>query len=591
MDPDNFQKISSKVFYGSNMQTAFHVRNIPSESEDSELSEDELQENPTPETKDPDDISSDEDPDDIIPLSVLQQRLNITNLIHIKWKETRTQTDDVNTQFLGNELLSDLILQLNTPYKLFSFFLSEEFFEETANQSCIYSVQENPNVPLTTGVEELQRFVGIIYWSSLVRQPTTRRHWSPNTRFPQIADVMTINRFERLKKYIHFADNSISNKSIDKIMPVLDEIRTACKKLPLEENLSCDEQIIPFKGRISLKTYNPKKPHKWGYKMWVLSGVSGISYNFELFGDKDATQVIQGEPNLGAASNVIVRLCRDIVPNVNHKIYYDNYFSSLPLIAYLAGKGIQSVCTIRQNRLKNFNSKTEKQMKTKGRGSMEEKSVTLGSTDIRTVQWFDNKIVTLASSYCGTDPVRKVKRFFKSENTRKEIECPDIVRIYNKHMGGVDLQDSLLGLYPIKMKSRKWYHRIFYHMLDVVAVNAWILDKKIKKQLGQENNIIPLLTFKTELAIQLCNRGVPNSHKRGRPSNESFPIPKRRCQEAGPSRTVQLDSVGHWPNWTVERERCKFSQCKGKSRVKCLKCKVHLCCNSNNNCFVKFHTS
>lgn len=48
------------------------------------------------------------------------------------------------------------------------------------------------------------------------------------------------------------------------------------------EKLSVDEQIVPFKGRSSMRTYNPKKPKKWGYKIFVLSGIDGLVYNFKM---------------------------------------------------------------------------------------------------------------------------------------------------------------------------------------------------------------------------------------------------------------------------------------------------------------------
>ena len=38
-----------------------------------------------------------------------------------------------------------------------------------------------------------------------------------------------------------------------------------------EKELSLDEMTIAFKGRHSLKQYNPKKPDKYGYKAFVLS--------------------------------------------------------------------------------------------------------------------------------------------------------------------------------------------------------------------------------------------------------------------------------------------------------------------------------
>ena len=55
------------------------------------------------------------------------------------------------------------------------------------------------------------------------------------------------------------------------------------------------------------------------------------------------------------------------------------------------------------------------------------------------------------------------------------VSRPNIVKVYNKHMGGVDLLDPLLGYYRNKIRSKKWYLRIFFHLIDMTTVNAWIL--------------------------------------------------------------------------------------------------------------------
>lgn len=51
--------------------------------------------------------------------------------------------------------------------------------------------------------------------------------------------------------------------------------------VPFETYLYVDEQICSTKARSNLKIYNPKKPHKWVYKIFVLSGVSGFAYKIE----------------------------------------------------------------------------------------------------------------------------------------------------------------------------------------------------------------------------------------------------------------------------------------------------------------------
>ena len=41
------------------------------------------------------------------------------------------------------------------------------------------------------------------------------------------------------------------------------------------EVVAVDESMVKFKGRSSFKQYNPMKPIKRGYKIWVLADKSG----------------------------------------------------------------------------------------------------------------------------------------------------------------------------------------------------------------------------------------------------------------------------------------------------------------------------
>lgn len=61
-----------------------------------------------------------------------------------------------------------------------------------------------------------------------------------------------------------------------KIRLVVETLKNKFCSIPLEESLSIDEQLCSTKARHYLKQYMPMKPHKWGYKLFVLSGVSGF---------------------------------------------------------------------------------------------------------------------------------------------------------------------------------------------------------------------------------------------------------------------------------------------------------------------------
>lgn len=63
-------------------------------------------------------------------------------------------------------------------------------------------------------------------------------------------------------------------------------------------------------------------------------------------------------------------------------------------------------------------------------------------TDITAVVWKDTKVVNLLSTFVGTEPVMKVKRFDKKLKKHVEVDYPAIIKTYNKHMGGVDLLDG-----------------------------------------------------------------------------------------------------------------------------------------------------
>lgn len=73
---------------------------------------------------------------------------------------------------------------------------------------------------------------------------------------------------------------------------------------------------------------------------------------------------------------------------------------------------------------------------------------------VTSVHWKDNKLVTLLSSYCGILPEGTIRRFDKKKKKNIEVSCPFIIKEYNKHMGGVDLLDSLMEGTKLKCALR-----------------------------------------------------------------------------------------------------------------------------------------
>ena len=64
---------------------------------------------------------------------------------------------------------------------------------------------------------------------------------------------------------------------IYKVRPLLDAVvENFQSSYSPSDNLSIDESMVGFKGRLAFLQYMPKKPQKWGMKSWVLADASRV---------------------------------------------------------------------------------------------------------------------------------------------------------------------------------------------------------------------------------------------------------------------------------------------------------------------------
>ena len=67
-----------------------------------------------------------------------------------------------------------------------------------------------------------------------------------------------------------------------------------------------------------MKQYNPEKPHKWAFKVFVLSCVSGFGNKFEIFTGASDNVYAPDESKLGTSSNVVVKFVRHSPEKCNY---------------------------------------------------------------------------------------------------------------------------------------------------------------------------------------------------------------------------------------------------------------------------------
>ena len=93
------------------------------------------------------------------------------------------------------------------------------------------------------------------------------------------------------------------------------------------------------------------------------------------------------------------------------------------------------------------------------------------------VQWIDNKVVTMLSTinnakeYVAVDC--KVKVNGKQEKV--QIKIPYVVEQYNAYMNGVVKSDQILSKYNLSHKCTTWWKTLLYHIIDTAVVNGFIL--------------------------------------------------------------------------------------------------------------------
>ena len=126
---------------------------------------------------------------------------------------------------------------------------------------------------------------------------------------------MSSRRFELITRFLHLNDSASQPQRGE---PSFDKLYKVCPFMTLvlqnfkdnyipNQQLSIDESMISYKGRLSFIQYLPKKPHKWGMKAWVLAdSLNGYSWGWKLYTGKDGSS---GGP--GLAHRVVMDLADD----------------------------------------------------------------------------------------------------------------------------------------------------------------------------------------------------------------------------------------------------------------------------------------
>ena len=138
-------------------------------------------------------------------------------------------------------------------------------------------------------------------------------------------------------------------------------------------------------------------------------------------------------------------------------------------------KGVYTSRTCRSNRTKKCPLIIDADnFKNKPRGTADHRV----SEEVLSFKWKDNKDVVLVSNFKTTE-IKSTKRWSKEIKKYIDVHQPACISNYNKYMGFVDQMDQCYSTYRIRMRIRKWWFRIFSHLVFYTTNNACQLMKKL----------------------------------------------------------------------------------------------------------------
>lgn len=397
----------------------------------------------------------------------------------IRWKKQKRPTLPIKFQLQSGADM-DSFAACDTALDYFLTMIDEILIARLVDESNLYAMQRFVNqggravVPVTR--DEILTFIGITLMMGYHKLPSYTNYWSDleDMGVDCIRTSMSRNRYSQILSILHVKDNSSrppnDTDRLYKIRPMITHLNEQFQKLYVPgQYQSIDEAMILFKGRSSIKQYNPMKPIKRGYKLWCRAETKGYINQFDVYQGK-AGNTAAASNDIGLGGRVVMNLASSIVGK-GHVLFFDNYFTSLPLMENLKANNIYACGTVRSQRKMLPVLAKDSELK---RGDMDWR---VSANDVLFVKWKDNRVVHFLSTAHGTEVGTASRRL--KDGTQITVSRPELLASYNANMGGVDHADMLRSLYGYDRKSRKWWHRLFSGMIDIAMVNSFIIYKEL----------------------------------------------------------------------------------------------------------------
>lgn len=430
---------------------------------------------------------------------------------------------------------------------------------------------------------ELKVFLGLVILQGVVKKPEMEQYWSKNPMLmtPFFLQAMSFRRFKQIKQFLHFSNNAEYNPQthpypkLNKIWPILEKLNCLFKNsLTPDRDVTIDESLLLFKGRLSWMQYIPLKRARFGIKSYMLcESKSGYLWSMIVYTGRGTICNVDGQ-QLACSTKIVLSLMEELLGK-GYCLTVDNFYTSPELADILISQHTDVYGTVKLNRKEIPNELKKKELKKRKMKKGDIVGFQRGKVTV--MAWKDKKTVSLLST------IHTVK-MVEIEKRGEKIIRPECVVAYNDTMGGVDKVDQHLVDYSTPRKrGKKYYKKIFFHLLDLALWNSYILYNKSG---GTLSNLLYRLSVVEK--IMESHHSEEMKPKHGRPSSTMNPL---RLTER--HFLDYIPATGKKANPTRQcAVCCRVRDANGKkirreSRFYCPDCDVALCVAP---CFRVYHT-
>ncbi len=224
---------------------------------------------------------------------------------------------------------------------MFNLLVTDPIFEAILEQTRLSAIQKGDE-SFDISKEELFAFIGINVAMGIIRLPRVHDYWPTSSIscilwFPAI---MSRDRLFKISRYLHLVDGTKQKKKgesgygpLYKVRPLIDKTsETFCKYYQPKRELAIDEMMVGTRCRVYFLQYIPKKPTKWGIKIFVNSeSLTGyvLTYDVHVYTGSTSDDTDSSD-NRGSTHRTVMKLMEEYL-NKGHTLFTDNFYTS-PLL-------------------------------------------------------------------------------------------------------------------------------------------------------------------------------------------------------------------------------------------------------------------